>query len=256
MTLCGTSSAGNVLAQISTGLVQLHSRHYGKGPTKAKTHVLDELVVCVLRDGFTTVERTLLEAGDGESVHQMRRSFQLVMEGEFRHVVEEATGRKVVAYMSTIHTDPDLAVELFVLEPVSDELPFGGVSRWGWRAAPGFSSMSDRLALEVGPGAVAVAKGLSEINGLLTGLSAEARASVRLIVSDLVESAAKLDRQRSVSLTLTRDGSTVRGQIEVDTRRWEAPPAVAQVGKRQVRCAPLRRLRLPLGDRGGKPSLV
>lgn len=90
--------------------------------------------------------------------------------------------------------------------------------------------MSDRLALEVGPGAVAVAKGLSEINGLLTGLSAEARASVTLIVSDLVESAAKLDRQRSVSLTLTRDGSTVRGQIEVDTRRWEAPPAVAQSG--------------------------
>ena len=114
---------GNALAEISTGLVQLHSRHYGKGPTKAKTYAFDELVVCVLRDGFTTVEHTLLAAGDGESVHQMRRSFQLVMEGEFRHVVEEATGRKVVAYMSTIHTDPDLAVELFVLEPVSDELP-------------------------------------------------------------------------------------------------------------------------------------
>jgi uncharacterized protein YbcI len=111
---------GNVLAQISTGLVQLHSRHYGKGPTKAKTYVFDELVVCVLRDGFTTVERTLLEAGDGESVHQMRRSFQLAMEGEFRHVVEEAMGRQVVAYMSSIHTDPDLAVEVFVLEPVSD----------------------------------------------------------------------------------------------------------------------------------------
>ena len=49
---------GNALAQISTGLVQLHSSHYGKGPTKAKTYALDELVVCVLRDGFTTVERT------------------------------------------------------------------------------------------------------------------------------------------------------------------------------------------------------
>jgi len=90
--------------------------------------------------------------------------------------------------------------------------------------------MSDRLALEVGPGAVAVAKGLSEISGLLQGLSAEARASVRLIVSELVESAGKLDRQRSVPLALTRDGSIVRGQIEVDTRRWEAPPAVAQSG--------------------------
>jgi uncharacterized protein YbcI len=116
------ASRGNALAQISTGLVQLHSRHYGKGPTKAKTYVFDELVACVLRNGFTTVERTLLEAGDGESVHQMRRSFQLAMEGEFRHVVEEATGRQVLAYMSSIHTDPDLTVELFVLEPVPDGL--------------------------------------------------------------------------------------------------------------------------------------
>jgi uncharacterized protein YbcI len=113
---------GNVLAQISTGLVQLHSGHYGKGPTQAKTYVCDELVVCVLRNGFTTVERTLLEAGDGESVHQMRRSFQLAMEGEFRHVVEEATGGQVLAYMNSIHTDPDLAVELFVLEPAPDGL--------------------------------------------------------------------------------------------------------------------------------------
>jgi hypothetical protein len=90
--------------------------------------------------------------------------------------------------------------------------------------------VSRRLALELGPGAVAVAKGLSEINGLLEGLSAEAQASVMLIVSELVESAAKLDRQRSVSLTLTRGDSTVRGQIDVDIRRWDPPPAVAQAG--------------------------
>jgi hypothetical protein len=90
--------------------------------------------------------------------------------------------------------------------------------------------MSGRLALELGPGGVAVAKGLSEVTGLLEGLSAEARASVRLIVSELVESAAKLDRQRPVPLTLTRDGSTVRGEVELDTRRWAAPPAVAQAG--------------------------
>jgi len=114
---------GSALAEISTALVQLHSRYYGKGPTKAKTYAFDELVVCVLRDGFTTVERTLLEAGDAESVNQMRRSFQLAMAGQFRQVVEEATGRHVVAYMSSIHTDPDLAVELFVLEPVSEGLP-------------------------------------------------------------------------------------------------------------------------------------
>ncbi len=75
------------------------------------------MVVSILRGGFTRVERTLLDTGQVESVYQMRRSFQMAMEGEFRRVVEEATSRKVIAYMSSIHVDPDLAVELFLLEP-------------------------------------------------------------------------------------------------------------------------------------------
>jgi uncharacterized protein YbcI len=111
---------GEMLAQISTGLVQLHSRYYGKGPTKAKTHMVDDAVVCILRGGFTTVERTLLDTGEVESVYQMRRSFQQAMEEDFRRIVEEATGRKVIAYMSSINVEPDLAVELFVLEPVEE----------------------------------------------------------------------------------------------------------------------------------------
>jgi uncharacterized protein YbcI len=116
-----------MLARISTGLVQLHSRYYGKGPTKAKTHMVDGTVVCILRGGFTTVERTLLDTGEVEPVYQMRRSFQQAMEDEFRQIVEESTGRKVIAYMSTVHVNPDLAVEIFVLEPVEgsveDEAP-------------------------------------------------------------------------------------------------------------------------------------
>src|SRR5262245_9814759 len=110
-----------MLAQISTGLVQLHSRYYGKGPTKAKTHMVNDTVVCILRGGFTTVERTLLDTGEVESVYQMRRSFQQAMEDEFRRIVEAATHRKVIAYMSSIHVDPDLAVELFVLEPAEEQ---------------------------------------------------------------------------------------------------------------------------------------
>ena len=108
------------LRRYPTGLVQLHSRYYGKGPTKAKTHQVNDTIVSILRGGFTRVERTLLDTGQVESVYQMRRSFQQAMEAEFRHVVEEATGRKVIAYMSSIHVDPDLAVELFVLEPLEE----------------------------------------------------------------------------------------------------------------------------------------
>jgi uncharacterized protein YbcI len=76
--------------------------------------------VAILRGGFTRVERTLVDSGQAESVYQMRRSFQQAMEDEFRQVVEEATGREVIAYMSSINIDPDLAVEVFILEPLEE----------------------------------------------------------------------------------------------------------------------------------------
>jgi len=117
------ASVGEHLARISTRLVQLHARFYGKGPTRAKTHLVGDLVVCTLRGGFTTVERTLIDSGKPDSVYAIRRSFQGAMEHEFRAVVEDATGRKVIAYMSNIHVDPDIAVELFVLEPLPVAVP-------------------------------------------------------------------------------------------------------------------------------------
>jgi uncharacterized protein YbcI len=106
------------LADVSRELVRLHSEYYGKGPTRAKAYMVDDTLVCLLEGGFTTVERTLIDEGQSDAVHDIRRSFQQAMEGEFTKVVESATQRKVVAYMSQIHHDPDLAVELFVLEPV------------------------------------------------------------------------------------------------------------------------------------------
>jgi uncharacterized protein YbcI len=118
-----SSASGETLAQISTGLVQLHSRYYGKGPTKAKTHMVNDTVISILRGGFTTVERTLIDQGNVDAVYSMRRSFQMAMEEQFTTVVQEATGRKVIAYMSQIHQDPDLAVEIFVLEPVEPAVP-------------------------------------------------------------------------------------------------------------------------------------
>lgn len=112
---------GKMLAQISRRLVHLHREFYGKGPTKAKTYLVDDCVMCLLKEGFTTVERTLIDDGKPEDVEQIRRSFQRTMKEPFTSVVEEATGRKVIAYMSQVHTDPDLAVELFLLQPAAEE---------------------------------------------------------------------------------------------------------------------------------------
>jgi uncharacterized protein YbcI len=113
-----------MLASISTGLVQLHSQYYGKGPTKAKTYLVDDTVICLLRGGFTTVERTLIDQGNAEAVYGIRRSFQQAMEAQFTEIVEGATGRQVIAYMSQIHEDPDIACEVFVLEPAGERVTY------------------------------------------------------------------------------------------------------------------------------------
>jgi uncharacterized protein YbcI len=111
-----TRPRGEALAQISRGIVHLHRRFYGKGPTKAKTYAMNDTVVCMLSGGFTAVEQTLIADGKAEDVENIRRSFQQTMRHQFTEVVEQATGRAVIAYMSQVHCSPDMAVELFVLE--------------------------------------------------------------------------------------------------------------------------------------------
>ncbi len=115
------ADAGDVRTQISDGLVALLREYYGRGPDRTRTYVSDDLVVCVLRGGFTPVERTLLESGYGGDVIRQRMVFQEVMRERFEAVVEQATGRKVVGFMSGNQQDPDMICEVFVLEPHGHE---------------------------------------------------------------------------------------------------------------------------------------
>jgi uncharacterized protein YbcI len=112
----GRRPSGEVLAGISSGIVGLYREHFGKGPTKAKTYALDDIVVCVLRDGLTRVERTLFAEGRADSVREMRAAFQDAVADKFKAVVEELTGREVIAFMSQAHVNPDLAIEVFFLD--------------------------------------------------------------------------------------------------------------------------------------------
>jgi uncharacterized protein YbcI len=111
------SAPGDVRTAISDGLVALLKEYYGRGPEKTKTYVSEDLVVCLLRGGFTPVEQTLLEGGHGDDVIRQRMAFQQVMRSRFEHVVEAATGRKVIGFMSGNQQDPDMICEVFVLAP-------------------------------------------------------------------------------------------------------------------------------------------
>jgi uncharacterized protein YbcI len=111
-------ASGDVRTAISDGLVALLKDYYGRGPDRTKTYVVDDdLVVCLLRGGFTRVEQTLLEGGHGEDVIRQRMIFQQVMRPRFEQVVEAATGRRVIGFMSGNQQDPDMICEVFVLAP-------------------------------------------------------------------------------------------------------------------------------------------
>ena len=110
---------GRLNADISNAMAALYSKHYGRGPTKARTHITHDSILCVLEEVYTPVERTLVEKGDVDAVKTVRSSFQRAMQEAFVGEVERLTGRKVRAFMSESHIDPDLAVEIFILEPDS-----------------------------------------------------------------------------------------------------------------------------------------
>lgn len=108
---------GDVLTAISDGIVALLKEFYGRGPTRAKSYYEDDLVVCVLRGGFTRVEQTLLDGGRGAAVIQQRMEFQDLMRERFSAVIEQATGQKVIGYMSGNQQSPDIMCEVFILAP-------------------------------------------------------------------------------------------------------------------------------------------
>jgi uncharacterized protein YbcI len=108
---------GDVLTAISDGMVSLLKEFYGRGPTRAKSYYEDDLVVCLLRGGFSRVEQTLLAGGRGSSVIQQRMDFQDLMRERFESVIEHATGRRVIGFMSGNQQDPDIMCEVFILAP-------------------------------------------------------------------------------------------------------------------------------------------
>jgi uncharacterized protein YbcI len=108
---------GDELTAISDGMVALLKEFYGRGPTRAKSYYQDDLVVCVLRGGFSRVEQTLLDGGRGTAVIQQRMEFQELMRERFEEVIERVTGRNVIGFMSGNQQDPDLMCEVFILNP-------------------------------------------------------------------------------------------------------------------------------------------
>jgi len=108
---------GKMAAAVSNAIAGLHRTHYGRGPTRTRTVMGSDYVICFLEDVYTPVERTLIEAGRFDTVRATHNAFQDTMRDQFTAAVEEAVGRKVIGFLSQVHIDPDLSIETFILEP-------------------------------------------------------------------------------------------------------------------------------------------
>jgi uncharacterized protein YbcI len=107
---------GLIAASISNETVRLVHEYTGRGPTKARTYINEDLITVVLQDTLTMGERSLIRDGESNLVLAVRRAFQQTMMSQLIDAVERHSGRKVLAFLSDNHIDPDIAVESFVLE--------------------------------------------------------------------------------------------------------------------------------------------
>jgi uncharacterized protein YbcI len=115
--LAQSSSAGEPASAISNAVIQRVRDTTGRGPNRARTTVGRDSIFVVIEDSLTKGERTLVEAGNTGAVTQMRSHYQAAMAVPVRADIERLTGRRVVAFMSANHVEPDLAVEAFILAP-------------------------------------------------------------------------------------------------------------------------------------------
>jgi uncharacterized protein YbcI len=113
----GEGQDGALRQDISNEIVRLYKEHFGKGPTRCRTYLQPDLVIVVLGEGYTAAEQTLFEGGRWYEVREARQMWQDTMKERFVETIERLTGGSVIAFMSANHQGPDLAVEMFVLDP-------------------------------------------------------------------------------------------------------------------------------------------
>jgi len=113
----------SLLSAISREMVRAMKTFYGRGPTKAKSYLVDDLLFVVMRGGATHAEQTMLEGGEEDAVRAFRQRFENLMAERLVGTIEQLTDRRVLTYQSQVLFDPLLVVEIFVFDkPLSQEI--------------------------------------------------------------------------------------------------------------------------------------
>ena len=107
---------GELNMAITSALVGIQTEHLGRGPRSASTFYQGHVLVTLMHDVLTPAEKSLTRNNQSDAVDHIRHLFQKTMEADFREAVERLTGRKVLAFISGNHIDPDIAAEVFILD--------------------------------------------------------------------------------------------------------------------------------------------
>jgi len=110
-------SDGKLATAISNKVVQVLRQYTGRGPTRSRTYIHDQLISVVLQGTLTRAERRLVADGKSELVLRTRKAFQGLMRPDLVAGVEALTGRTVIAFLDSNSIDPDVNVESFLLAP-------------------------------------------------------------------------------------------------------------------------------------------
>jgi uncharacterized protein YbcI len=110
-------SDGQLATAIASMVVQVLRQYTGRGPTKSRTYVNEDLIVVVLQGTFTPAERSLVADGKGDVVLTSRRALHNIMRADLIAGIEELTGRTVFAFLSDNSIEPDVKVKSFLLTP-------------------------------------------------------------------------------------------------------------------------------------------
>jgi uncharacterized protein YbcI len=105
-----------LLSRISNAMVQAQKEYFGKGPDRAKSYLVDDLLFVVMRGGITVAEQTMLQAGQADLVREFRQRFENEMGGRLTAMIEELTGRHVINYQSQVMFEPDVILQVFVFD--------------------------------------------------------------------------------------------------------------------------------------------
>src|SRR5215203_1087674 len=111
-----------MLAKVSTEVVRTMKDSFGKGPLKAKSYMLDDFLLVVMRGGITVAEDTMLERGHGDLVRTFRQTYQNEMGDTLVAKIEALTGRTVVNYQSQVLFHPHIVMEVFFFDRDTGEV--------------------------------------------------------------------------------------------------------------------------------------